>query len=258
MAAWKALLKKELRLGSLTFIVFMAFQLGLMGFGIFGVIRYGSFHKPDAMAVVGVLLITFHFFYLLSYLVVNAFLEKKTFHLWMHHPLPARSMLAAKLAGGFVYLTLSLMVAGLYTWITLKMYSQSVDLFHHIHVYRFAAIFAVSIYWIAIFSGIVIIFLWLVFRCLRSRVGKWAWLVMIAGVSAVIYALVKLSQLGWLSFLTHWGRIPDSFMRYWFSVFPRSGGLYTDYIGNYVAGLLVMALLYAGSSWLMDHKLEVS
>ncbi|WP_100486771.1 hypothetical protein [Sporolactobacillus pectinivorans] len=262
MTAWIALLKKELRLGSLAFIVFLAFQLLIMALGIFLAIRFeqGLTNKWSLITAFGALLLLCHILYLVSYMLVNVFSERKTFHLWMHNPLPAWSMLAAKLLSGLIYMTVSLLIAAIYAWIGFLIYSRYTSIPKSVHVYRYATFISAQMYWIAIFSGIVFIFLWLVLRYFQSRVGKWSWLVMIIGISAVIYALVKLTQLGVLTFLTHWGRIPESFMRYWISTsgISRTGGVSVDYIGNYVAGLLVMLILYTLSSWLMDHKLEAS
>lgn len=262
MTAWKALLKKELRLGGSGFFTFLGFQLALMVLGIFLAIRYGSPNDRFMMiAVIGGILIACHYLYLLSYMVVNVFLEKKTFHLWLHNPLPSWSMLAAKLTSGLIYMTVSLLIAGVYTWVGFLMISHLITIPPEIHVYRMATFVTLSIYWVGIYNGMIIIFLWLVLHCLQSRIGKLAWPILIAGLSVIIFFLVKLTQLGFFSAITQWGRIPASIVNFWIPASTDSGfSIFTDpfYVGGFVFDLLVMAFFFLSSAWLMDHKLEMS
>ncbi|MDD9148328.1 MULTISPECIES: hypothetical protein [unclassified Sporolactobacillus] len=252
MAAWTALLKKEMRLGGPGFLIFLISQAAVMALGIYLAYRSGS---RTAMAVTGLILIGFHFLYLFGYMVVNVSMEKKTFHLWLHNPLPGWSLLAAKLVSGIIYMTFSLLVIGIYTWIGYLM-SGPIPLSHGMHIYRTGILVIAYIYWIAIYIGIVFIFLWLVFLCLRSRMGRAAWAIMIAGMGAAVFLLVKLTQYGIFAAITEWGKLPTGFVDYWIS----SGvHVYSDpvYLGSYVLDLFVMALFFALSAWLMDHRLEM-
>ncbi len=259
MTAWTALLKKELRLGSLAFFIFLGFELALMALGIFIQFRFESAPQHVAIFVIGMMLIGAHFLYLISYLLVNMISERKTFHLWLHNPLPGWSMLSAKILSGLIYLTVSLVVAGSYALIGFSLLNSTAHLDRYVHVARAAVLLVGSLYWVSIYSGIVLIFLWLVLRFFRSRVGKWAWLILLGGIAAFIYVTTRLSQWGVFDFLTNWGRLPDSFTRYWILTGNAPNlQIGSFYIGNFVFDLIIMVILFTFSSWLMDRKLEVS
>lgn len=259
MTAWTALLKKELRLGSLAFFIFLGFELALMALGVFIQFRFESAPQHVAIFVIGMLLIGAHFLYLISYLLVNIISERKTFHLWLHNPLPGWSMLAAKILSGLIYLTVSLIVAGSYALIGFSQLNSTAHLAHYVHVSHVAVLLTGSIYWVSIYNGIVLIFLWFILRFFRSRVGKWAWLILFAGIAAFVYVTTKLSQWGVLDVLTNWGRLPDTFTQNWIlNTTIRNTQIGPFYIGNLVFDLIIMAILFTFSSWLMDRKLEVS
>ncbi|TGA98001.1 hypothetical protein E4665_10075 [Sporolactobacillus shoreae] len=257
MTAWRALFKKEIRLGSLGFFVFLGFELVLMAFGVwlyFRALQDGGVGYRSVMFIIGVVLMTLHFFYLFGYLIVNAIQERKTFHLWLNNPLPAWSMLGAKMVVGLIYMTLSFLVASIYTWIG-SLLIPYVSLPAGVHVYRTATVLIAYLYWVALYIGIVFMFLWTIERIIRSRIGRLVWIILPVGVILMILLLVKLSQWGILAFFYNWGELPSSVANF---LLPYSFFHGHIYIGNFVMDLLVMALLFAGSSWLMDHKLEVS
>lgn len=259
MTAWTALLKKELRLGSLAFFIFLGFELALMALGVFIQFRFESAPQQVAIFAIGMVLIGAHFLYLIGYLLVNIISERRTFHLWLHNPLPGWSMLSAKILSGLIYLTVSLIAAGVYTLIGFSFLNRTAQIDYYIHVYRVAVLLVGSIYWISIYNGIVLLFLWSVLRFFRSRVGRWAWLILLAGIAAVIYVLTKLTQWGVYDFLTHWGKLPDTLTRYWiFTEHMPNVTAGPFYVGEFVYDLIILAILFTFSSWLMDHKLEVS
>ncbi|GGL49837.1 hypothetical protein [Sporolactobacillus putidus] len=255
MAVWTTLLKKEMRLGGLGFFIFLICQLAVMALGIYLAFRSGS---RAAITVTGLVLIGFHFLYLFGYMVVNVSMEKKTFHLWLHNPLPGWSMLAAKLVSGIIYMTLSLLVVGIYTWIGYLMSGPTaVSPSPEVHIYRIATLAVAYIYWIAIYTGIIFTFLWIVLLCMRSRIGKWAWIFMIAGLGVVTFLLVKFVQLGLYTAVTEWGELPESVIGFWLST-PAIHTVVPVYFGSFVFDFLVMAIFFSLSAWLMDHKLEMS
>ncbi|WKB35611.1 hypothetical protein QS257_19440 [Terrilactibacillus sp. S3-3] len=98
MKAWFALVKKEMRLGSLGFFSVLILQLSLYSIVVYQAIRQGS---TDVVVAFGFLTILAHVFYLLGYMIVNLFLERKTLHLWLHNPLPAWSLLLLNGLAGF-------------------------------------------------------------------------------------------------------------------------------------------------------------
>lgn len=249
--AWIALFKKELRLSGLTFLTFLLFEILLMGMGIY--VAYRSY-RLDTIAYVGIMLIVFHSFYLCGYMLFNAFLERKTMHLWLHSPLPGSELLAAKLAAGLVNMTTSLLIAGAYTWMG-YLYSITIqEHLRHLHSYRAAVIVVIYIYGVALGLGILTILLWLLVASLRTRTGKWAYLIGIALVIAAIYLLKKLNDWGVLKLVNDWAPLPRSFSKFWIGNAFHS----PIYFGSFVVEGLLITVLFILSAWIMDHWLEVS
>ncbi|RYM01733.1 hypothetical protein EWH99_12030 [Sporolactobacillus sp. THM7-7] len=257
MAVWTALFKKEMRLGSLGFIVFLIFELALMALGLYLGFRRGMAVDRAALVGIGAWLIACHFLYLFSYMVINVFLERKTFHLWLHNPLPGWSMLAAKWLSGVIYMTFSLLAAALYTLLGLAI-TPDIHIPPDFHPVRLAVVGIIYLYWIASYIGIIFTFLWLFYRVLRSRAGRWSWGIMLAGLIAAGIILTKLTRSGVFSVITDWGAIPASLVNYWlpFRYIPIDN--VPIYIGDFVFDLFVMVFFFLLSAWLMDHKLEVS
>ncbi|MCO7125562.1 hypothetical protein NIE88_07230 [Sporolactobacillus shoreicorticis] len=266
MSIWFALLKKELRLGWMAFMIFLILQLLLMGLGIFLNLRFGS-NSDVAPVVIGVMLTVFLLFYVPVYLLFNVIQERKTFHLWMQNPLPAWAMLLAKLSGALVYFIVTMVVVGSYTWVSLARLDdvpQELSLFG-------LAVFAIAILlWSGIGGGVGFLFLWTVQRTMRSRIGKWSWLVLIVGIGIYSYIDNKLTQFGIFDVLTNWGPVPASFFSHLliptgantasqdFNSFWADLGTEPLYIGSIVLDLIVTAIFFLITAWLTDHELEAS
>ncbi|MCQ2009821.1 MAG: hypothetical protein ABF629_07120 [Sporolactobacillus sp.] len=269
MAIWFTLFKKELRLGWMAFMIFLILQLLLMGLGIFLNMRFGD-HSNAAPMIIGMMLTICLLFYVPVYLLFNAIQERKTFHLWMQNPLPAWSMLLAKLAGALVYFIVTTAVVGGYTWASIAL-AQSKNLPPQLSLFRVAVLAALVLLWCGIGGGVTFLFLWTARRTMRSRIGKWSWLVLIVGIGIYSYVDNKLTQSGIFDFLTNWGHIPDaSLIRF---VFPQkagldggTSGLFSDfslgsdtlYLGSIVFDLLITLIVFLITSWLTDHELEAS
>lgn len=256
MTAWFALLKKEMRLGSRGFFTVLILQLSLFSFVVYEAVRSQS---TDAVVAVGFVAIMAHIFYLLGYMIVNLFLERKTFHLWLHNPLPAWSLLAAKLTSGILYMTVSMIISCAYTWIGYIInFQKFIRLTEEFHLYRNGFFVIFHLYLVAVFIGIIYLFFWCLYQVLKTRLGKWVWAVVIAGLFILPYLLGKIADTGILSFLTNWGRIPQSVWNYWL---PRGFSIGMDsavYVGDYVFDFLLAAVLFYLSAWLINRKIEVS
>ncbi|MCL1631324.1 hypothetical protein M3N64_05085 [Sporolactobacillus sp. CPB3-1] len=260
MAAWFALFKKELRLGWMPFLIFLILQILIMGFGIFLKMRFDQ-EAEAAPVLIGVVLTVCLLLYIPVYLLFNVIQERKTFHLWMQNPLPAWAMLLAKLSGALAYLVLSALVIGSYTWISL---SQIHHLSEEVSLLGVSVVTAVVLLWLGIGGGVGFLFLWTVHRTMRSRIGRWSWLVLIVGIAVYGYVDNKLTQSGIFDFLTHWGWIPSRFLydllipsgsTISFHSFDESWSLYT---GSIVLDLIITAIFFLITAWLSDHELEAS
>lgn len=263
MSIWFALFKKELRLGWMAFMIFLVLQLLMMGLGIFLDMRFdGSAGAPPA--VIGVMLTVCLLFYVPVYLLFNAIQERKTFHLWMQNPLPAWSVLLAKLSGAMVYLAVTSIIVGTYTWISL---SRLNDFPQELSLFRIAVLAVSILLWSGIGGGVTFLFLWTLQRTMRSRIGKWSWLVLIVGIGIYLFIDTKLTQSGVIDFLTDWGQITDSSLINF--VMPGGAGkfLTVDYVsvasssltvGSLVFDLLFTVIVFSITAWLTDHELEAS
>lgn len=270
VSAWTALFKKEMRLTGFGFIIFLCLQLLLMGLGVYLDIRYGSYAMPTpAILAIGSIILVMHMFYLPAVLGVNAFFERKTLHLWMHNPLPGWSMLAAKLLSGFIYMTLSFAIIGLYLLIGLIQANVSMpQAMSADRIFQYAVVMTAGIYWIAFCFGILAVFLWIVDLCLKSRIGPLSWIIIVIGLILSFVLIVKLDQIGLIAAITEWGELPSFFSGPPNNMqFSLSGGSFTVsqgkvddpvYLGSYVLDFVSVSLFFLGSSWLLDHKLEVS
>lgn len=255
MSAWIALFKKECRLGSIGFFIALILLITVLAFGFYNRYRYGA---PETLLVVGVVVVFFHAFYLLGYMIISLVSERKTLHLWLHHPLPASVLLGTKLMGGMIAMLISLVVTCLY--VLYGAFSQF-DFLHEFGLQASAAfqigfILVIHIILIAIYIAIVFTFLWVLRQALRTKIGKWSWLVLIAIFYFVPWIIHRLEQTGLFTTLTHWGAISTDFLTF---LYPLSNiGTQTVYIGFYVFHLAIAAILFALSSWLLDNKVEVS
>ncbi|WP_353948893.1 hypothetical protein ABNN70_04700 [Sporolactobacillus sp. Y61] len=257
MTAWKALFRKELRVGSLGFIMILGIELAVIILGLYLQIRG---QQKLAVSVTGVFLIGCHFFYLFGYLMINVIIEKKTLHLWLNHPLPGWSLLAAKLAGGVVGMTVSLFIACIYTWTGFMISGQMNNVPEGLHIYRIAAAAIFFLYWVAIYGGITFLLIWLAFRCMRTRVGRAAWLLMIFILGLAVFLIGKLTQAGVTTALMDWGPLPEPAYHFFVSAsLARELDLSSMpvYLGNFVVDLVIMLIFYGLSSWLLDRKMEV-
>ncbi|MCO7175072.1 hypothetical protein ACFP7A_06135 [Sporolactobacillus kofuensis] len=265
MTIWFALFKKELRLGWMAFLIFFILQVLLMGLGIFLNLRFGS-DAVVAPAVIGVMLTLCLILYVPVYLLFNVIQERKTFHIWMQNPLPAWAMLLAKMSGAVAYLILSGVVIGGYTWFGLTRISGFPGALSLSHL---SLLCALILLWLSIGGGVGFLFLWTVYRTMRSRIGRWSWLVLIVGIGIYSYVDTKLTQSGLINVLTHWGRVPERFL---YDFLVSSGSTITShafkttlesgsdpfYIGSIVFDLIITVIFFLITAWLSDNELEVS
>ncbi|MBM7645717.1 hypothetical protein JOD45_001936 [Scopulibacillus daqui] len=248
MSAWLGLLKKECRLGFIGFLI--AFML-MMVILIFGVINTFRYHAPEAIFAVGAFIIGGHIFYFLGYMIVSLSLERKTLHLWLNSPRSGAALLSAKLVSGILALLVSMAAAGLYTLFgvlfnTHLLKEMNLTLSEMI---RSGLSICVIISLNAIYIGLIFTFIWTLYQTLRSKIGKWVWLVIIALIFIAPSVLGKLEFTGLYRLLTHWGAIN-------FHLIANSA--ITVYSGTFIFHFVIAMILFAISSWLLDRQIEVS
>ncbi|QAA23704.1 hypothetical protein [Sporolactobacillus terrae] len=260
---WFTLFKKELRLGWMAFVIFLILQLLLMALGVFLNFRYGDDGNVAPM-VIGVMLTILLLFYVPVYLLFTVIQERKTFHIWMQNPLPGWSMLLAKLSGALVYFIGTTAIVGTYTWVSLM---RITEMPQELSLFRITMLAVLILIWSGIGGGITFLFLWMVQRTMRSRIGKWAWIVLIVGI--VVYSIIdgKFIESGAFAFLTDWGPIQNVSVLHFVMPDGAPTTLSTDFatadpigltVGDIVLDLVKTVIMFILAAWLTDHKLEAS
>lgn len=263
MSVWFTLFKKELRHGWMAFLIFLILQLLLMALGIFLNIRYGQ----DAEiwpVIIGVMLSILLLFYVPVYLLFNVIQGRKTFHIWMQNPLPGWSMLLAKLSGAFVYFIGTMIIIGTYTWVSL---TRITEMPQELSLFRVTILALLILIWSGIGGGVALLFLWTIQRTMRSRIGKWAWIVLIVGI--ILYSLIdaKFIESGAFAFLTDWGAIQNVTVLHFVMPHGAPTSMSANFatadpigltMGDLVLDLVRTLILFILTAWLTDHKLEAS
>ncbi|PAD37853.1 hypothetical protein [Terribacillus sp. 7520-G] len=261
MKAWLALVKKEFRVGLP--ILLLAIVLFLVGLIIVTVSAYRFGYAWDAVGIIGLAWGGSHFFFMAIYMLYSLGVERKRLHLWLHNPMHASGLLAAKLVTGTVYMMISLFIVsiaaylgGLHfvplsdgTWFKIGMLA-------FVHVVSFSIDFSVYVilayvvflllerYMPSFLSGTVVFFGWWVF----------------------VYLYFGLfSQSKFYTAITEWGRINlgavanslhfDISAREALVSFQGEG--LSLYAGKYVIELIIILIIYFIASWLLDKKVEV-
>ncbi|WKB35610.1 hypothetical protein QS257_19435 [Terrilactibacillus sp. S3-3] len=156
-------------------------------------------------------------------------------------------------------MTVSMVISCAYTWIGYFInFNKFIRLTEEVHLYRSGFFVIFHLYLIAIFISIVYLFFWCLYQLVKTRLGKWVWAIVIAGLFILPYLLGKIANAGVLSFLTNWGTIPPSVWKYWLPEDGVGGLQYSIYIGDYVFNFLLAAILFYLSAWIVNRKIEVS
>ncbi|MFT8318760.1 MAG: hypothetical protein ABF651_10900 [Sporolactobacillus sp.] len=250
MRIWWALFKKEWLLGGARLVPLL--EVIVMILTIFAAIRWGN---KDIAVTIGGLLVGMHLFYLVAFLLANTTAERRTFHLWLHNPQPGWKMLAAKLAAGIVSMIPSFFLAGIFTWISMLVANTFRTIPAHFPIYQVSAAVTLYIFWEALSLGIAFLFLWVLYRCLRSRIGKWVWLVMLGIIIGLPYLFVSLAEKKVFASLTHWGKIVLLNEHYGHN---HSSIYLSFYAGSTVGEVLLMIAFFMLSAFLVDHYMEAS
>lgn len=247
MSAWSGLVRKEYRLGRTAALIAFLVMAVFMGFGFY---MSGKTH-PGILIPMSSMLLMGHMIYLPIYLGVSLQREKHTMHLWLHNPLSGNALLAAKLLNGFGALCFSLFFACLFALYAWQVNSGIVDLtvqqIWTTGIFMLIHIILASIYlglWTLLFSMIEIVS--------KQKLGNWRILIILFIIFIGPRLWGSLEGTLFYNKLTHWGAIPlsDNNLLHL---------MHFDvvYAGIYVFHLILAALLFWISSWMLDRKVEV-
>ena len=269
MNAWWHLLHKEYRMTRASALLALAILL----IGGLWLVYLSSRYNIGMIIVPAPFLLVFLLFYPAIYILKSLQWEwKVTPHLWLHCPQPAWMLLSSKLAVALLQMLAIMLIAAALLLLGFSIspipedvggitFSSLLPLIIEVGFYAAVFTFAVSIYigaWATLIS---------VVNAVAGKIlGRFRWL---AGAAVFVVAVAGFGQLQetrLYELLTRWGPIhirlqnlPEIFdFETHLSVHAGAhmavGQLYAGAILFY---LLLTAVLYALSAWLIDHKVEV-
>jgi hypothetical protein len=255
MKAWLALVKKEFRVGLP--ILLLAIVLFLVGLVIVTVSTYRFGYAWDGVGIIGLVWGGGHFFFLAIYMLYSLGVERKRLHLWLHNPMHASGLLAAKLVPGIVYMIVSLLIVSIAAYIGgLHFVDFTEGTWFKIGMIAFVHVIAFSVD----FSAYVIL-AYVVFLLLERYmptflsgtvvfIGWWLFAYLYFGLFAesVFYATI-----------TEWWKIDLDVVVDFLHVDVESAavGAIGIYVGDYIIELITILIIYFIASWLLDKKVEV-
>ncbi|MCL6632552.1 MAG: hypothetical protein K6T63_07930 [Alicyclobacillus herbarius] len=265
MPAWVAVLRKDLRMTRNNDLV------SLIGIAVVeSLMLYLAYRTHNGAAtMLSLFLLVLHLFFLPVYVYMSLAREwRKTSPLWLHLPLPGWALLASKFTSGLIQMLISFCVTGIGTaWIVavdkpglgaLMRISDVQILYFDLQMgcLLTAAVFALGIYmtvWAALVS--------LVMQATRHQLGRWRWLVGIGIVGLGTWGVAALNSSKFYHWLSDWGlwrftiSLPDRLQST--GHVPHTLVLFHLYAGDLVFSVVLLALVYAACSWLLDRKVEV-
>jgi hypothetical protein len=261
MKAWLALVKKEFRIGLP--ILLLAIVLFLVGLVIVTVATYRFGYAWDAVGIIGLAWGGGHFFFMAIYMLYSLGVERKRLHLWLHNPMHASGLLAAKLVTGTIYMIISLLIISIAAYVGgLHFVPFSDGTWFRIGMIAFLHVISFSIDF-----SVYVILAYIIFLLLERYMPAF-----LSGVSVFIgwwvFAYLYFGLLADSKFyyaITEWGKIDLGFvanslqfdMDVRQAIVNFQGEDTFIYAGNYVIELITILIIYFIASWLLDKKVEV-
>ncbi|MFS1516118.1 hypothetical protein V1503_06375 [Bacillus sp. SCS-151] len=190
-----------------------------------------------------------HVFFLSVYMFSSLNKEAKKMHLWLHNPQPSFQLIASKFLNGFCALIISqatIIIFILINFIPLYGELQSPIL---AEIFNFASLEMFYIISISTVLSITVLFFWVIYRFIKTRIGKGSKLILFLIIIVSLYFFNSLMNLSIIEVMLEWG----AYEIYYPSIFV-SGAIYA---GSLLFFLIFTACLFFISSWLIDKKLEV-
>ncbi|WP_440897095.1 hypothetical protein ACS127_03665 [Amphibacillus sp. Q70] len=258
MTAWLDLMKKEFHLGLPAFIFSLIALIGFFAISIlFG-------HSIDLMwevlAIGAFVAVALHVFYLAYFLLYSLGVERKRMHLWLHNPLPIESILLAKLVSSLIYMLITLITSAIVLW---QAYINSAVSIHLNDWLTTVILSVIALLLAVLLLGCVYLFFWTIFITLSRTYNDFFSFVLTLFFFLVAVSLIHM--IGYLSFLTDWGVINSGSVISGFELNISNGNYHFEietlstlfYMGHFVRDLVLSALLFVGSCWILDRKVEV-
>ncbi|MFD2615007.1 hypothetical protein [Paenibacillus gansuensis] len=244
MAAWTALFRKDFRLSRTLLLAGLVMNLLIL---VLALLMAGG----DKLYVFIPLLaaVVFHIFYLPVLLFASLKSEARQLHIWLHHPLPAATLLLSKLLNGIVMAVISLVV--LYSMAGMLAVSRfSLLKEHWTDIWMAGLLIFVHTIMISVWIGAWVILLWSLYHSLKHRIGRWTWAALLAAVilPGSVGSLITSTSL--YKLVTQWGNMEVNFPTFPMDPIPTFAGEYLYYF------VIIAGLVYV-SSWIIDRKVEV-
>ncbi|AIF65423.1 hypothetical protein [Terribacillus saccharophilus] len=261
MKAWLALVKKEFRIGLP--IMLLAVVLFLVGLVIVTATTYKFGYAWDAVGIIGLAWGGGHFFFMAIYMLYSLGVERKRLHLWLHNPMHASGLLAAKLVTGTVYMIISLLIVSIAAYVGgLNFVPFSDGTWFKVGMIAFVHVVSLSIDF-----SIYVILAYIVFLLLVRYMPTFlSGAVVFIGWWLFAYLYFGLfSQSKFYAAITEWGKIDLGFIAnsLQFDISTKEalinmqGEQLTVYAGYYIIELIIILIIYFIASWLLDKKVEV-
>jgi hypothetical protein len=267
MSVWWNLLHKEYRMTRIS--AFLALAILSIG-GLWLVYLSARYNNIGIIIAPAIFVLIFLLFYPAIYILKSLYWEwKVTPHLWLHCPQPAWVLLSPKMAVALLHMLVVMLITAalLLLGIWVNPISQEAGNFTlssllpfiiEAGFYTAAFIFAASIYigaWATLIS--------VVTAMTANILGRFRWLAGVAVFAVAVAGFGHLQQSWIYEQITHWGHINIQLRS-----LQEISGLTVDvtgthlvlgqiYTGEILFHLLLTVALFALSSWLIDHKVEV-
>lgn len=269
MNAWWCLFKKEFLLMRMFWII-NAFILVVAGaVGIYTAFRFHSGIPSFGLFI----LMVWHSFYLLLYLLISLRAERVNAPTWLQSPQPGWSLLSAKFAAGILLMFGSLLVNFLvWDWVMDLDFGGSANvqplgflapIFHEIRQHWFLG--AISLTKRALCLATAGVLAYFFVDLLKYVLKGWRWILGFLLLILIIFASASFIHSGLYQVLFGWGKVnlPDVSASFSFHhhAGPPVSRIFESFVSAYWGGVLyeflVSVILFFVTAWLFDRKVEV-
>lgn len=271
MNVWWLLFKKEIRLMRSFWVIA---GLAILFISLAGVYLAARFHSGVPSLVIFMLLF-FHSFYLLLYLLVSLQKEKRYAPVWMQSPQSGILLLFVKFGTGFL-LMLGSFVLNLLLWFWIvnldiptslhqgDAYFQSILTIEDLIKEHWILSFIVFIQRGLFLAGLGVLVYFSV-DLLKYILKGWRWVLGLGLILSGVLITIWFSNTELFAFLFHWGELDLSD----FSALSFSGtfqgppivtifqSFFPSYAGDIIFQFFLAAVCFFISIWLLDRKVEV-
>ncbi|MFC4076946.1 hypothetical protein [Salinithrix halophila] len=253
MRPFSALLRKDVR--QIRFFVLIGVLIVILGDLFFA---WKAMSDSDWLGA-SIIFPTLHLFYLPFLFLYSLMQEKNQLHYWLHTPRPVWQLTLSKLlsATGAFIISMSVSAAlPFYMLITQAEWPHLDEQLSQLKLLVSGAswFFSISSFYLCA----MILLIWALYYWLRTFAGKWVWVPVVLLVSGLNYALSYLSGTSAYQAVTRWGAFgfasEELRVNPGIPEFANLGFLYT---GEWIAGILQVALIFWLACWLLDKKVEL-